>query len=139
MVRADLNPPQSARICSDHFSESSIKRQGTKVTLKRGSIPSRFKSHAEYMKLSIDNPLHSVLHDLNFNLWNSNEEGYASPCISAWPVISDTAANQDVLLCVKGISCGLQDASSYRTQQDFSNAILEEKVIAILSKPSIIL
>ena len=91
------------------------------------------------MKLSIDNPLRSVLHDHNFNMKNSNDEGYASPCTFVGPVISDTAANQDALLCVEGIDCDLQDASSYRTQQDFSNAILEEKVIAILSKPSNIL
>ena len=116
MGRADWEPPESARICSDHFSESSIKRQGTKVTLKRGSIPSLFKSHAEYMKLSIDNPWCSVLHDHNFNMKNSNDEGYASPCTFVGPVISDTAANQDALLCVEGIDCDLQYASSYRTQ-----------------------
>ena len=134
MGRADWNPPESARICSDHFSESSIKRQGTKVTLKRGSIPSRFKSHAEYMKMSLDNPLRSVLHDHNFNMKNSDEERYVSPSTSVGPVICDAVVNQDTLLCVEGIDCDLQDTSSYVTQQSCSNANLEKKVISILSK-----
>ena len=50
-------------VCSDHFHECVIKREGVRVTLKQGALPTRFKSRSNPLHLNYVDPLTGYLHD----------------------------------------------------------------------------
>ena len=56
-------PPKNGRVCSDHFSESQIKREGQRVTLKRGAEPTRFKGSPGHN----EDPLSKISHDHTYH------------------------------------------------------------------------
>ena len=52
--REDWVPSRTAIICSDHIKESDIRREGKRVTLKKGALPTRFKGRAKHPRLDDD-------------------------------------------------------------------------------------
>ena len=54
-------------VCSDHFKESDIKREGKRVRLKRGAVPTRFKSSSYYLSLDSADPLTPIFHDHTYS------------------------------------------------------------------------
>ena len=74
MRRESWTPAKRTVICSDHFLECDLKREGQRVILKRGAVPKRFKSASNHLRLDHNDPLTPFLHDHTYCKKRSNQK-----------------------------------------------------------------
>ena len=76
MNREDWEPAKYSVICSDHIKECYIKRDGKRVYLKKGALPTRFKgieSHPNMVDDDVSVPSASVDYGISLEIRESNE------------------------------------------------------------------
>ena len=93
-------------VCSDHFKESDIKREGKRVRLKRGAVPTRFKSSSYYLSLDSADPLTPILHDHTYSKRGSEDDCVAK---STKKDGDESVTNEEGIDCDIDTECIVRD------------------------------